>query len=58
MTFIKNVLKNLCHKNKRPGIAAQLLNILANWHRQPDDHNYLILLARNELAPLVITANK
>jgi hypothetical protein len=21
MTFMKNILKNLCHKNKRPGIA-------------------------------------
>ena len=21
MTFIKNILKNLCHKNNRPGIA-------------------------------------
>ena len=23
MTFTKNILKNLCHKNKRPGIAAK-----------------------------------
>ena len=22
MTFMKNILKNQCHKNKRPGIAA------------------------------------
>ena len=25
MTFMKNILKNLCHKNKRPGIADEVL---------------------------------
>jgi hypothetical protein len=50
MTFMKNILKNICNKNKRPGIAGKgsdlLVSIKVNRNSLEDHATALVALSR------------